>query len=143
MCSNFLVQVRWTNFSVHGSLVNKTVRRGPAVKPFLFAFLSKSVDIKNDALIKLRENEPRAISNCQGVHRAHHGLGIQLSRSDIWLQGRSRRLQDAFKGGPDQFYWPIDRQIKTMIWTMIQTTGLRAVSGLDRPYNRILWIDPN
>ena len=32
-----------------------------ALKPFLFAFLSKSVDIKNDALIKLRENEPRAI----------------------------------------------------------------------------------
>ena len=32
-----------------------------AVKPFLFAFMTKSVGIKNDALIKLRENEPRAI----------------------------------------------------------------------------------
>ena len=82
----------WTNFwSMDPWWIEQSVEGNSSVKPFLFAFMTKSVGIKNDAFIKLRENERRAIPNCQKVYRPHHGLGI--SRNYSWLKRRVRTAQ--------------------------------------------------
>ena len=49
-CTNFIVKVRGQTFGpwIPGE---QSVEGKTAVKPFLFAFMTKSFDIKNDAFI--------------------------------------------------------------------------------------------